>query len=207
MAKLAGVAGDAYPVRNWRVGDLPDGRTMPTLWGQPIEQILSALPAFDNLFAEFKPKAIIELGTGTGGLTTYLSVWAYILGAKLITIENQHPLGSLEQIRKIESVLPVWAFVMDYNKDFFKVIEFIESPVLFLCDGAEDKGAQLYKFAPYLAMGDVLRGHDYKPEQGEKNQLKDVEADAVCKDFGYERFMMDMWNSYESDWMCLRKIR
>jgi len=49
VAKLAGVAGDAYPVRNWRVGDLPDGRTMPTLWGQPIEQILSALPASVDL--------------------------------------------------------------------------------------------------------------------------------------------------------------
>ena len=204
---ISPISSDCRVIRNWRVGDLPLPDTLPTLWGQQVEQRLSALPAFDNLFAAFKPKRIIELGTGNGGLTLYLGMWAHLIQARLMTVERLPSDATRNVLRIASLVLPITIRTIDYTLEPAIVTEFIDAhtPCLLLCDGATDKAAQMRLFAPYLKPGDVLMGHDYKPELGIDNQLKDTDLGGICDEYGYEPFMQDMWNSYKSHWACLRK--
>lgn len=191
-------------VCNFRVGDLPTPGELPTLWGQPVEQMLTACCAFDRLFAVFRPRRIIEIGTGCGGFTAYLAVWAHRLQARIVTIDNRDYADSFRFLDDLALALPLTRRQANYRTDPAIVTEFVEyfAPSLLLCDGDTEKGEQLRLYAPYLRAGSVLMAHDYKSPGG---QVSPSEIDEIVHVYGYQLYMQEMFDSYQSHWLCLRK--
>jgi len=180
------------------------------LWGQTFEQMPGALYAFDLLFAEFQPKRILEWGTGAGGFTIYLAVWAQLLQAELLTVDNKIREGVPDFFARVHG-LPVQFRQVDYYEDpWLAGLGWLipRAPSLFLLDGAVDKGKLLKFGAPFLKSGDVLMVHDYVPPDDDTAKLSQVpqpDIKLVCQEHGYVPFMQKMFDAYQSHWLCLRK--
>ena len=195
--------------RNWRTGHMPHGERI-TLWGQPVEQILTALPAFDRLFAAFQPKRIIEWGTGTGGFAVYLAVWARLLQAELLTVDHMNISGARGVLDRLPG-LPVRWRAGDFLADpwlYGAGWTIPRAPSLWLCDGGTDKADQLRLAAGFLRSGDVAMVHDYAPsgdECGKMNQVDLVSVTATSVQYGLQPFMQDVFDGWHTHWLCLRK--
>jgi hypothetical protein len=194
---------------NWRAGRIPEGEAQ-TLWGRPVEQVLTALCAFDRLFAEFKPRRIVEWGTGNGGLTAYLAVWARLMQAELLTVDIKDCAKDFVQALRD---MPVRFRKGDFLRDPMQAgggWAIPRTPTLWALDGGEDKAECLRAAAPHARPGDVLLLHDYVPADDYCGKASQVDLSAVAEiraRHGLISYRQEMWDSWHSHWLCLRKAQ
>lgn len=148
---------------------IEDCLTRSSYLGITLQQRDEVKSVFSNLFNGFKPKTIIEIGTGFGGLTLFLrdqtKDFANIYSFD--TLERpSHQLvldsGAIFSTENIfEEKVTDW---MKYEiKPEWQHI-FNESPKLVLCDGGNKK-AEFNGIAKYLTSGDIIMLHDYSTDQ------------------------------------------
>jgi cephalosporin hydroxylase len=117
------------------------------------------------------PERILEIGTGSGGLSVLLALYARKTGADFVTIDRNEcdPLAaavidSVPRRVPLRSSTGAWPsrVVCDVWAREYAVNEFLSNPgrVLLLCDGG-DKERELRTFAPALKAGDFVMVHDY----------------------------------------------
>lgn len=134
------------------------------LFGLELQQNQHAPGLLTGLLAYVSPSLVIELGTGYGGLTAYLGVWAITASSRIISWDiKECPLHS----KSILTKLGVEARLADYNQP--SEIAYIQESItqtrrcLLLCDGG-NKPNDMLRFAPLLRKGDVIMAHDYAPD-------------------------------------------
>jgi len=150
-------------------------------WHSPL-----AIWAFDHVLNNLKPARIVEIGTGYGGLTAYLGLWAAVNGAHIVSFDT---VGTVAETALQALVhLPVMLVHMDVLKpegeDTIKALTSGEDavPVLLYCDGG-NKAEELLRFARGIPVGSVIGCHDYGTE------VPPCVADFNMRDWGFSKYV------------------
>lgn len=133
--------------------------------GVPMSQHPWTVPTFDLFFKRLEAEnqrvsRIVELGTGSGGLTIWLGLYALFNEIKMVSYDvtdnREFPpvFDRLQIDYRLRSIL-----LPEVQEEIQKEIS---SPgiTLLLCDNG-DKVAEVLTFGPYLKVGDFLFAHDY----------------------------------------------
>lgn len=120
-------------------------------------QQLEAFEAcFNELFNNFTPDIIIELGTARGGLTSYLATKC----SKVYTYDNTLSQERDNLLSKTTVIAKVADIFSEAIFDEIKTLIQSSGPALLLCDNG-DKIREVNLFSPVLKPGDVIMAHDY----------------------------------------------
>ncbi len=163
---------------------------------------LSELYAISEMLIRHNPKVIVEYGTATGGLSALFGKWAFLSGAKVLTIDNEcySSMKHFPRHRKILELFGVEIYFGDeYQQSTYeKVQEFAEGKkTFFYCDGG-NKPLEFRICAQILKPGDLLVSHDYEMELEsgmsslpplllEVAHVTKKQADRTIKEFGLEK--------------------
>jgi len=164
------------------------------------------LPIFDKIIDQFD--TIIEIGTGRGGLTSYIFNKKKI-GSKLMSFD-------IKDRKNIKTIVNEECFIIGdcFNQQNKKsIIETITSngKVLLLCDGG-NKEKEFNTFKDHLKINDVIMLHDfsadgeeYKKYQSDNNWVTNSESHLRnINTNGLKKFMFDEFKSVF--WGCFKKL-
>lgn len=191
-------------------------------FGTVSHQNQNAFHTFDAFFKrleqEEKPAArIIELGTGCGGLSIFLQIYALTQEIDFITYDNEPFNPELFPIihRKLFDLLKI-----DLRaKDIFECEEEIGDEIkkkgvtVLLCDAAKSFEYNIY--APYLKRGDYILVHDYAPTRAYWEEHMDNRIWSTCdivdaqiaeaiEKYDLIPFMADEF--LQAAWSCRKKL-
>lgn len=125
----------------------------------------------DVFLTEERPDLIIEFGTGTGGFTEFLALFAFNTGGRLITIDI-HKKTEATKARVPRALRAVSRLGGKYwNRDLYSAqtkamvgAEIAKSKKVFLyCDGG-NKALEIQMYADLLRPGDGVAVHDFGSE-------------------------------------------
>ncbi len=164
--------------------DLERGWTL--FYGLQMMQNRHAVLGVDRLLRTLsdegrQPARIIELGTGSGGLSVLFHLWALTHGAAFTTydIGVQHT-GA----RGLFARLGVDARQRDLEAPFTiaEIARAIQEPgvTLLVCDGP-DKPGEVARFVPHLKTGDLVMAHDYAASRDEFLRRADTRTWNWCE--------------------------
>lgn len=126
-----------------------------TLFGENISQSWGNLYILDKLLAKHKPGIIQELGCGSGVLSTYFGIYAFINYSRFVTYDIQKP--------KIMT-LALFNFIRGdvYEKRDRILLEnnAFKNPMIFI-DADDPKSKLLKKLIPGLKKGTIVVAHDF----------------------------------------------
>lgn len=138
-------------------------------FGLRMQQNRNAPAALDGVFARLEAEGtriarIVEIGTGTGGLTVLLALYAASVGAELVTYD----IASRTQDNPAFARLGIDHRIADVREPFVaaEIARMIAAPgvTLFVCDGG-DKLRDADVFADHMKPGDLLLVHDYATDE------------------------------------------
>lgn len=174
---------------------------------------------FSKLLEKTKPKRILEIGTGSGGLTLFLRDKLNELDLKETHIKsydinttsfdgNVHDLTNLE-LSKENLFSGDNQYILE-RKDLIEPYIKSEGLTIVLCDGG-NKVNEFNQISPLLKVGDIIMAHDYcenselfNSEYKDKIwnwcevQEKDIEN--ICQQENLENFMKEDFNKIV--WVC-----
>ena len=145
---------------------LRDDLTRTIYRGLCLQQRKEVMDIFPVLLDKIKPKKIIEIGTGHGGLTLFLR--DKIKPVEVYSFDICEEFSKFQQVLKEEGIninyLNMFVDkVKDWNclevKDEW-VYLFDDTPKIVLCDGGTKKG-EFNGLSRYLKSGDIIMLHDY----------------------------------------------
>jgi len=117
----------------------------------------------EEVILRHTPRAIIELGTGKGALTTVLGLWGVRLGIPVLSIDFR----KLHNQDKIFEALGVQYLQADFfQEETIGLLDIwieIKSPLLLIIDGG-DKEKEFNFFVPRLKEGSIVGVHDLDHE-------------------------------------------
>lgn len=127
-------------------------------------------------------RAIVELGTGAGALSTVFGLWGIKLGI---------PVSTVDQVMRHNPLLLERLGVAFHQRDIFapEVRELIANsgPLWLFCDGG-NKRLELQTYAPLIPSGSIISAHDlgveFRHETG---------AAALCEAGVLEPFHPEWW--------------
>lgn len=137
-------------------------------FGLPMLQIPEALLAINSLLEIIKPNKIIEFGTGSGGLSVLLSLYASINRIQFFTfdavINRQDIVNHIYGDSSFN-----WIDDLKEKKTQEKITKLIKQleggPNLIFCDALKDYEFNFY--AEHLKHGDCILIHDYAKNQND----------------------------------------
>lgn len=150
-------------------------------FGLEMQQIPTALLKINRLLNHINFQRIIELGTGKGGLSLLLSIWADLRKKEFYSFDV---LNFLQYPYKINFFQ---GDILNEEKNIQKIKDLIAAPgrVMVLCDA--HKSIEYNIYASSLKSGDFILTHDYSPN------LNVFETEVKNK----------LWNHFEN---CYEKI-
>lgn len=141
-----------------------------------ISRVLTANP---------QVRSIIELGTGHGGLTLYLKLWAARLGVDVHTFDvHQYVMedGAMPAFVR----LGIHCHVMDiFTDEAMQLIKSViaDEPTYIVCDNG-DKPREFATYAPVIPSGSVISAHDW----GEAGEIRPEDVSDVVAQHGLVQF-------------------
>jgi hypothetical protein len=124
--------------------------------GLKMSQSIIAASAWVMAVAHCHPRAVIEIGTGRGGLSSLLSHSTSLCGGTVVTVDTGH-----------EIQYPLYGrHVVHQRTDCFDLAHHIAHRIknsglcFVLCDGG-NKEREFNEFSKYLKPGDVIAAHDW----------------------------------------------
>jgi hypothetical protein len=123
--------------------------------------------AFYTLIKKIKPKRILEIGTGIGGLTRYLKFISREIGLDLdiLTFETN---GRIEHKEMIKDGIDLRLKSIFQNKNTIdeEAVNFIqkEGITIVLCDGG-NKIQEFNSIAKHIKQNDIIMAHDYSYDE------------------------------------------
>jgi tRNA A58 N-methylase Trm61 len=174
---------------------------------------------FIKLLETTKPKRILEIGTGAGGLTLFLRDTLNELGLKETYIKsydvnnttfdsNVHDLTNLE-LSKENLFGGGNEFVLE-RKDLVEPYIQSEGLTIVLCDGG-NKIKEFNQISQLLKQGDIIMAHDYcennemflseyKDKIWNWCEIQEKDIENACVSEGLENFMKNDFNKIV--WVC-----
>jgi hypothetical protein len=139
----------------------------------------------DDILRSNKVKSIVEIGTGSGALTSVFGLWGIIQELRVLSIDNQD-VGTYKNVLKyIKVKLLIADEFLESTKD--KILEFVNNePTYLYCDGG-DKKIEFNTFVPLLPRGSIVSVHDWGNECKLENIIE--VAGKYCKPYKEERWL------------------
>lgn len=137
-----------------------------------------AIHLFEQIFKKFRPARLIELGTGSGGLSSYLKILCVNYGTAFYTYDmkdyrEQHPETKLQKLIKLSDS----RFIADIFEK--KTIENISEKIkkngcsFIYCDDG-NKVREFKTYVKFLKNGDIIGVHDWRIEIHAENIEDDI---------------------------------
>jgi cephalosporin hydroxylase len=145
-------------------------------FGLKCQQNKYALQLIDEIFNEFKPELIVELGARTGGLSVFLSLYAFNKNIECLIFENDPQCTPL----KYESIINFLKSTILYDDVYSEnTINLIKNKMqnkksVIFCDAIKTKDFNTY--GALLKSGDIILAHDYAHD---KEDFKDIEKNKI----------------------------
>jgi len=165
---------------------LPDYRLPAgTFMGVECQHSPLALWTLELVLEDARPKAIVEIGTGSGAVTLFMAAWALKRGAQVASFDI------LDRFDRERSTVPVMRrlqFEFTVGDCFAPEIAARiaalagEEKALLYCDGG-NKAKELLTFAPAMQSGGVIGCHDYGTE------VFTGQVDGEMEKLGFERYV------------------
>jgi len=151
-----------------RYNDLLSNDSLCVVGNYAAQQNYNAFKVFYNFLNKNKPKRILEIGTGQGGLINFINDCKIHLqlDTKIITCDiNELPWYSIFVENGID-VRVENIFNNEYSEVNSDIIEFIQQDglSLVLCDGG-NKIKEFNLLSKFLKTNDIIMAHDYAPNR------------------------------------------
>jgi len=127
--------------------------------GVPHQQTEPAFAVLRKILNEQKPDKIIEIGTGMGGCTLFLSEFAEIISYDIIDRTE----GKLDGLDNMSLRLSDCFDPNTVNEIIYLLKH--SGKVFLMCDG-EAKAREVKLYAPHLKPGDYIFCHDWEDQFG-----------------------------------------
>ncbi len=151
--------------------------TESSLWGGGMGQSDFAISAFEHVLREVEFSRIIELGTGNGNFSVYLSLWCLYRQVDFHTYDLCNWKKSSHSFSENGFEDNRVAFMEPYLDPCFDIGDILEEPLktqiakliakegrtVLFCDNGKKK-LEFNNYAPYLKPGDIIIVHDWKKE-------------------------------------------
>lgn len=140
---------------------------MGSFIGIKMDQYWMDLFLWEKFLNEHDIKLFVELGTGYGGMTSFLALQCAQRGIKFMTFDN---IGSVPMTSPVPTLLNLGANF--FEKDIFSdegsslianSLNLYGHPACIFCDDG-DKPREWKTFFPHLAVGDYMAVHDWGVE-------------------------------------------
>jgi len=155
-----------------------------TLFGVPVKQTWTGLWMLEKFLTEQRFDLIIELGTGSGALTTFFS---YHADTWSFDVEDERKLKGKYHFRQYD--------IFDSSTQNFISRRSVHLRTLFFCDNG-DKVREAETYGPLVKRGDFMLVHDYQGLKGIKpSQIPDY----------LDTYRQDEWDKLGTYILCLRK--
>lgn len=136
--------------------------------GFTIQQRQETQTVFKELFSHFKPKKMIEIGTGFGGLTLFLKDQTReFCDFHSFDIFERDGYSQVRESGVNLHIDNIFKEVTNWDKFEIKdewVYLFNDTPKLILCDGGHKKG-EFNCITQFLNVGDIIMLHDYSTDR------------------------------------------
>jgi len=143
-------------------------------------------------------RAVLEIGTGSGALTTVLGLWGLKLSIPVLSIDNRENLHDKKTFQTLGIIFfDRDQFEEDTQDEMSKFLA--HGPVLLVCDGA-NKPWEFNTWVPRVPVGSVIGVHDWGVESTKENIGETAEK--YC-----EEFMRDQWEKYNVQFAMFRRVR
>lgn len=157
---------------------------LTTFLGQGIAQTVYAIPLWESLFKAIPtPARIIELGTGTGGFSTYLKLCCIRFWIPLYTYDlRPFPETKVTTALNLVDSFAIRNVVVDEDE----IANVVRHPgrSLLYCDNGQ-KITEFRMYAKHLKAGDVIGAHDWGTE------IKDADVEDAIKEHGLMHIPLD----------------
>lgn len=137
-----------------------------TFGGAPFQQTWNDLPIWEHFFNRYPCKAMVDLGTGVGGMALYFACQTFMREMRYTTIDKEriceprvirllHDLGAQDRLlHAFKNADSIAQIIADQPRPL----------ILFLDNG--DKPKEAATFGPLLRPGDFLAVHDWSDTTG-----------------------------------------
>lgn len=172
--------------------------------GFRMQQCWTAIYALNEFFNRNQNiKRIVELGTGSGGLTIFWGLIMKAFGGKVLTFDLGIP--SMRWFKFIKD-LPIEFEVNNvFSEDVKeKVKEFIkDDPSLIFCDNG-NKPQEFLVYHQFLKPGDFIMAHDWKAQKDEPI-IEICEADVKDLLDKVEYYQQDLFDKNKSRILSMKR--
>lgn len=186
--------------------------------GFSCQQMIHFDDHLEPILKQINPSFVIEIGTGYGGFTSFLS--NTLPAASIVTYEvDPVRLKAASFLSKFANVTQRTENVFGNNYENNEIAEPLISDLLkgkdankttlVMCDGS-NKVREVCLISPWLRVGDYIMWHDYAEEPWRSQiswpgfEVNKVDVERVLLDNGFE-FVNE--NLQRVVWGCARKIR
>jgi len=140
----------------------------------------------DDILQNNDVKSIVEIGTGSGALTTVLGLWGLYKNIKVLSLDL---MDYLTGYKNVLNQLNVELLVTDEFSDITKnkILEFVDNKSTYLyCDGG-NKRQEFNTFVPSLPQDSIISIHDWTNECKLEHILET--AGKYCEPYKEERWL------------------
>lgn len=148
--------------------------TNHTFCGIRFVQSYEAIRLFEVIFEKFRPARLIELGTGDGGLSSYLKMLCINYGSKFYTYDvkdyrEQSPETKLQKLIQLsESQFVANIFEEETIKSISEKTKKNGCSFIYCDDG--NKVREFKTYSKFLKNGDIIGVHDWQVEIHAENK-------------------------------------
>lgn len=202
-----------------RKSDLINNQSLSSYKNFVAQQNHNVFKRFYNFLEKERPARILEIGTGTGGLTRFLDLCAKDLNLDmpLISFEVNSSPWHQEMVDDGIDVRIENIFSEDYSCITDDIIKFIQEDglTIVLCDGG-DKISEFNCISKYLKVGDIIMAHDFAPNKNYFEnymnrkiwnwmEIQDSDIDECCEKQNLVPYKEGEFLSVA--WVCKKKDR
>jgi len=147
-----------------------------TIFGQPATQYWVDVVLWEHFFTYNEVRCIIELGTGTGGMSLVFALHAKQRGTQFYTFDTKRWAEYLDLPLAHEFVAGSF-FALDVFSEGGRerILDLLGAPslhpLLLYCDNG-DKRREMAEYVPHLLEGDYVGVHDWPNEFGPEDAAK-----------------------------------
>jgi len=131
-----------------------------SIFGKTSQQLITDLLLWEEFLSSHPVRSIIELGTGQGGMSLYLLLWAIQKNIRFNTFDNVRRNSNFQSRLEREINLRDHFHLLDVLAYPPEVMKFANPPVLIYCDDG-NKPLEMQIYSRLLRPGDFIAVHDY----------------------------------------------
>lgn len=158
------------------------------LFGAVMGQTFPVLFIFEWILNFYPIKYIVEIGTGTGGLSAFLQLQANIRGLDFVTYDALNRFKDKGNTLAANPPINLAKHINHQKMNIFEqpTIDEISAVLkkhvaLVYCDNG-DKPKEMKTFAPFLKPGSIIGTHDWHDKFGIEQMVKDLNLEMILEE-------------------------